>query len=187
MRGKTARKAVWAVDLAQRSLLLEERNAKAQRCKDAKVVDLAQRSKRCQAISLARWRRQAQIEAHPIQGRPSWHSVAFTFKRVIAPFYANESQPHFTQTGHSPILHKRVAAPFYTNGSQPHFTQTGRRPILRKRVADPFYTDGSQPHFTQTGHRPILHRRVADPFYEKTDTAFNSVSLRWLACGGAAE
>ena len=55
MRGKTARKALWAVDLAQRSRLLEERNAKARRRKDAKVEDLAQRSKRCQAISHARW------------------------------------------------------------------------------------------------------------------------------------
>jgi len=34
--------------------LLEEKNAKTRRCKDAKVVDLARRSKRCQAIRLAR-------------------------------------------------------------------------------------------------------------------------------------
>jgi hypothetical protein len=83
-------------------------------------------------------------------------SVAFTFKRVTAPFYADGSQPHFTQTGRSPILHKRVTDPFYVNGSQTHFTQTGRRPILHRRVTAPFYADGSQPHFTQTGHRPIL-------------------------------
>jgi hypothetical protein len=42
-------------------------------------------------------------------------SVAFTFKRVTAPFYADEPQPHFTQTGR-----------------RTHFTQTGRRPILRE-------------------------------------------------------
>ena len=41
MRGKTARKAVWVVDLAQSYRLLEERNAKTQRRKDAKGVDLA--------------------------------------------------------------------------------------------------------------------------------------------------
>jgi len=47
-------------------------------------------------------------------------------------------------------------SPSPSNGSQPHFKQTGHSPILRKRVADPFYADGSQPHFTQTGHSPIL-------------------------------
>jgi hypothetical protein len=73
------------------------------------------------------------------------------------------------QTGHRPILRKRVTDPFYANGSQTHFTQTGRRPILRRRVAD-----------------LILRRRVTAPFYEKTASAFNSVSLRWLACGDAA-
>jgi hypothetical protein len=41
VRAKTARKALWVVDLAQSYRLLEERNAKTQRRKDAKVVDLA--------------------------------------------------------------------------------------------------------------------------------------------------
>ena len=41
MRAKTARKALWVVDLAQSYRLLEERNAKTQRRKDAKGVDLA--------------------------------------------------------------------------------------------------------------------------------------------------
>ena len=49
-------------------------------------------------------------------------SVAFTFKRVTAPFYVNGSQTHFTQTGHRPILRRRVADPFYADGSQTHFT-----------------------------------------------------------------
>jgi hypothetical protein len=62
------------------------------------------------------------MEAHPIPGRPSWHSVAFTFKRVTAPFYTNGSQTHFTQTGHRPILRRRVADPFYADEPQPHFT-----------------------------------------------------------------
>ena len=30
-------------------------------------------------------------------------------------------------------------------------------------------------------------KRVADPFYEKTASAVNSVSLRWLVHAGAAE
>jgi hypothetical protein len=63
--GKTARKAVWDGGLAQRSRLLEERNAKARRRKDAKVEDLTQRSKRCQEICHGRWWFAAQITRHP--------------------------------------------------------------------------------------------------------------------------
>ena len=50
-------------------------------------------------------------------------SVAFTFKRVTDPFYADEPQPHFTQTSRSRILRKRVADPFYADESQTHFTR----------------------------------------------------------------
>ena len=47
-------------------------------------------------------------------------SVAFTFKRVTAPFYADEPQPHFTQTGR-----------------RTHFTQTGHRPHFTRGLSSP--------------------------------------------------
>jgi hypothetical protein len=61
--GRKERKGAKVVDLAQRSRLLEEKNAKARRCKDAKVVDLAQRSRLLEERNAkARRRKDAKVE-----------------------------------------------------------------------------------------------------------------------------